>query len=426
MTRPLAALALLLALLGCSAPAGTTIADPPLEGEQTWYGVIGPLVATRCGICHRDGDIAPFALDTYEQVKAMASAVSAAVTARRMPPFPPEQTDESGCPRIDDVRRMSEQERTVLLDWLANGAPEGTPRTLPAVPKNEPLGPPDETWQVSEPYTGTGTDDYRCFVVAPTLLTSIPVAALSVKPGNRKVVHHSAVYLVGPNELAAVRKLDADDPKAGYGCFGGVGVANAAPAGLWVPGNDAPVVPPHMGVGYYLAPGWGFVVQQHYNYSAGLESDQSAVVLWRANAFVTETPHTLTVGNMSFSIPPRAMGFAAEGSGDFTAARTASTLTSTAEGRIYTVWGHQHLLGRSFEMTLLRSDGSEQCLLRIPRWQYGWQSIYRLKSFVDAKVGDRLRVRCEWDNPSDHSVSYGEGTADEMCFGAVAMLDPGT
>ena len=52
---------------------------------------------------------------------------------------------------------------------------------------------------------------------------------------------------------------DADDG-AGYSCFGGVGVTAAYPTGLWVPGNDAPLVPPHEGVGYYLPVGWAFVV----------------------------------------------------------------------------------------------------------------------------------------------------------------------
>jgi hypothetical protein len=31
-------------------------------------------------------------------------------------------------------------------------------------------------------------------------------------------------------------------------------------------------------------------------------------------------------------------------------------------------------------------------------------------------TGDVLRTRCTWKNPTDNVISFGEGTADEMCF----------
>jgi hypothetical protein len=37
---------------------------------------------------------------------------------------------------------------------------------------------------------------------------------------------------------------------------------------------------------------------------------------------------------------------------------------------------------------------------------------------VDSEVhfGERVRTTCEWSNPDDHVVTFGEGTDDEMCF----------
>src|SRR5262245_34744475 len=137
--------------LAC-APTPRTIPDPNLDGPKTWSGVIGPLVATRCSICHKSGDIGPFPLELYAQVKLKAASIEAAVESRRMPPFPPEQSEESGCPRLDDVRRMSEAERAVLLAWLKDGLPEGDPGKEPVVPKNEPLGPPTDQWDMPEEY----------------------------------------------------------------------------------------------------------------------------------------------------------------------------------------------------------------------------------------------------------------------------------
>src|SRR5581483_2553918 len=41
----------LVVLFAACAPSPTHLNDPPLDGDKTWSGVIGPLVATRCGIC---------------------------------------------------------------------------------------------------------------------------------------------------------------------------------------------------------------------------------------------------------------------------------------------------------------------------------------------------------------------------------------
>ena len=75
-------------------------------------------------------------------------------------------------------------------------------------------------------------------------------------------------------------------------------------------------------------------------------------------------------------------------------------------------------------MDLIRADGSTQCLLRIPRWDFNWQSIYKLKQFITVKPGDKVRTTCTWDNPRPAEVKFGEGTADEMCLGSVALLNP--
>ena len=36
---------------------------------------------------------------------------------------------------------------------------------------------------------------------------------------------------------------------------------------------------------------------------------------------------------------------------------------------------------------------------------------------IDLKKGDKLTTRCGWINNSDNTVSFGEKTGDEMCFG---------
>lgn len=408
-------------LAGCV--ANPSSAPPPvsLEGERTWYGAIGPLVGQRCALCHRPGEIGPFPLETYEQVKGSLALVRDAVASKAMPPFPPEQSEASGCPPIDDGRKMSDAERAFLIAWLDDGAPEGERRELPRPQPAAPLGAPSDVWPMPEAYTTRGVgDEYRCMLLEPKHVAALPVAALSVLPGNRAIVHHSAIYLIPADQLDAVRQLDRADEGVGFDCFGGVGVERAYPAGLWVPGNDAPLVPPRGNVGYYFPVGWGVVVQQHY-FSTQPQQDTSSVALWRGGFVFPEVPYAGVFGDVSFSLPPRSKTTIETTTVVRPADSPYALFNQANAGSVYAVWAHMHLRGQAMEMDVIRPDGTEQCLLRIPRWDFHWQSIYRLANPVAVKAGETIRVRCHFDNVSNEPISYGENTGDEMCFATISM-----
>jgi hypothetical protein len=425
--KQLACVAFVALLVGCGKSNVSTPDPVSLDGDKTWYGVIGPLVTSKCAVCHRTGDIAPFPLETYEEVQVQLGAMHDAVSQGIMPPFPPDQSDESGCPKIEDVRQISADERNALLAWIEAGAPEGTPRTLPPAKPNKPLGDPAHRWPMPQAYTSKATngDDYRCFLIRPDNITDIPVAAVSVEPGERSVVHHAAVFLIPPDQIQSVKDLEAADDTPGYDCFGGIGITEAYPAGVWVPGNDAPLVPPASNVGYYLPPGWAWVMQVHYNVHGQAPADQSAIVLWEGDFVITQVPHAIVGGNVDFTLPPMSTT-TVTATANVTAKNVTPAINSGWEGRVYAVWGHEHLLGKSVEMDLVHADGSTQCLLHIPRWDFHWQSIYRLKDsdFMNVKAGETINVKCTYDNTTERVVGYGENTSDEMCFVSLALLDP--
>ena len=52
-------------------PGETTSQE--LVDAPTWYQDVAPIVVSRCGGCHRDGGIAPFALDSYEAAAPWAT-----------------------------------------------------------------------------------------------------------------------------------------------------------------------------------------------------------------------------------------------------------------------------------------------------------------------------------------------------------------
>ena len=99
------------------------------------------------------------------------------------------------------------------------------------------------------------------------------------------------------------------------------------------------------------------------------------------------------------------------------------------------VVGHMHLRGRSITIELNPDGEDAQTLLHIPDWNFDWQGQYWYQQPVPVQRGDTLRITCVYDNSGpiegpDHStlqpryMTWGEGTKDEMCIGAMNYLEP--
>ena len=93
-------------------------------------------------------------------------------------------------------------------------------------------------------------------------------------------------------------------------------------------------------------------------------------------------------------------------------------------------------LGKQAKMRIERGDGTNECLIHIPDWDFGWQGGYFLKEPTTMYAGDKLRLECEWDNSAENQpiidgekaapqdVKWGEGTGDEMCLGILYVTEP--
>ena len=56
---------------------------------------------------------------------------------------------------------------------------------------------------------GTGTDDYRCFLLDPHLAKDAFLTGTFVQPGNAEVVHHVILFAVPPDMVADAEAMDA-------------------------------------------------------------------------------------------------------------------------------------------------------------------------------------------------------------------------
>ena len=88
--------------------------EPETQGDLlTWHGQIKPLVERSCAGCHTEGSVAPFTLETYDDVVAWLPLVVESVRDRTMPPW----LAEPDCNNYVGDFSLSEEERESILAW---------------------------------------------------------------------------------------------------------------------------------------------------------------------------------------------------------------------------------------------------------------------------------------------------------------------
>src|SRR4051812_39669181 len=94
---------------------------------------IAPILYQNCTGCHRPGQVAPFALMTYDDA-AKRSGLIATVTGKRyMPPW----KAESGYGHFADERHLTDAQIAQIAEWAKAGAPEAMRRVSPSRPSSQ-------------------------------------------------------------------------------------------------------------------------------------------------------------------------------------------------------------------------------------------------------------------------------------------------
>src|SRR5258706_1599689 len=380
--------------------------QPPL----TFYQDIAPIVWHRCSPCHRPGEIGPFTLLTYDDVRGRAAQI-AAVTARRlMPPWKP----EPGAGTSQNERRLSDQELQKLQGWIADGAPAGDrsppTQTPPLWNDGWGLGPPDLIVKMPEPYTvpADGADLFRTFVIPVPVERPRYVRALLFRPDNARVVHHANL---GIDRTRSSRQLDARDPEPGY--VGGMVQDARYPEGQmlgWTPGQAAHPSPP--GMAWRLEPGSDLVAQLHLQPTGKPERLQVSVGLYFTDEAPQRAPLGLRLGSETIDI--------AAGDREYT---IADQYVLPVDVELMAIQPHAHNLARRMEASATFPDGATRPLIAIADWDFRWQDVYRYVQPVSLPKGTTIAMRYTYDNSAANPrnphqpparVIWGQNTSDEM------------
>lgn len=409
-------------------------ADPPEPPPvpATYHKDVRAILESSCNGCHKKGGIGPILFNTYTLAKAQSGRIAKAVSERIMPPWLADQS----CISYKHDRSLPQEQIDKIMDWFKNGTPEGDEKDYVApTPKELPkLERVDTTVTLRKPYTPLrAPDDYRCFVMnwAPT--TSKYVTGFEVKPGNHATVHHAVIYLVSPKDAAQYDKLETQSSTAGYRCFGTPGGESGIPVilGAWAPGMTAINYPKDTGIP--VEPGSRVVLQIHYNTvpNTSVDPDQTSIdfkladkVIYSAAVAPLVDPLWL-FGSKKMPIPANQKDIKHE--------YTIDPAIIIGEDKNLVVHGiamHMHLLASSGRIEVRNVNTKKnQCLVNIPRWDFGWQISYLFQKPFTMGPGDRLYLQCMFDNTKDNQpiidgtkatpvdVYWGSGTGDEMCMG---------
>ena len=390
----------LLALLPSAAAA---------QGQLTFNQDIAPIVWARCASCHRPGEIGPFSLITYDEVRRHAAQIADLTARRIMPPWKP----VAGKGEFQSERRLTDRELQTLQQWLAAGAPEGDAAALPPLPNwsgGWQLGVPDLVVSMPEPYAvpADGTDVFRTFVIPIPVSGPRYVRAIEFHPGNARVVHHANL---GVDRTRSSRQLDARDPEPGY--TGSMERDADYPEGQmlgWTPGQ-APHPAPD-GTQWRLEPGSDLVVQLHLQPTGKAERVAVTVGFFFTDVAPTRAPIGLRLGSETIDIPPGAPDYL-----------VFDRYRLPVDVEVLAVQPHAHNLGRRMEATADLPDGTRRWLIEIDDWDFRWQDVYRYAAPLVLPKGTTLSMRYTYDNSAGNlrnphrpptRVVWGQNTTDEM------------
>ncbi len=411
MKRLLIPAALATAIAVCMGVArGVTFAEHP--APVTFAEQVAPIIFARCVSCHRPGEAAPFALQSYDDVAKRGRLIAAVTRAGYMPPWKAEPASY----RYKDERRLTREEIDLIGRWVAEGMPKGDLDRLPPVPTYPSgwrLGQPDLVLEMPKGYhvPADGPDIYRSFVIPLQLADQKWIRAIELRPSARTVVHHVLFFADASGQA---RRADAADGEAGFSGVrrGGLG---AAALGGWAVGQQPHFYPD--GIAIALPARSDLVLQYHFHPTGKPEEERSVVGLYFADRAPDRRLSAIQLPVLfgyfaGIDIPAGARNFTVDDS-----------FVLPVDVEAVAIGAHAHYLGRTMTMTATLPDGTEKTLLSITDWDFAWQDRYVFDGFVPLPRGTRLRTHVSWDNSADNPrnpsnppvrVRWGEQSFDEM------------
>ena len=458
-----------------SATVQVSAADAPTFNKD-----VAPILFEKCATCHRPGAGGPMALTAFSEVRPWARAIKARVTKHEMPPW-------SADPRFGAYTNdtsLSQKQIETIAAWVDGGMPEGT-GSAPAMPKYDDGGwrlvngrPPDIILEMPTEYELPAEGQVPIFRVwdKNPFTEDVFIEALQIRPTNRQVTHHSALYGRKLPEGTTLQKQVAwpGGPELSYiptyadgsivNVLSGLGgnlssaiTANGSPESGDVtmrfnvkPGDKVPVInktrqateEDDERLMFYLpgadfqqfAPGSAkrirasnaLMWEVHYSPDGKPETDKERIGLWFApKDKVQKEVHIIRNGSGQHIIENGEVGSTQNlppippGAADW---KITAIQPFTQDVTLNTMQPHMHLRGKDMTYVAKYPDGHEEILLSVPKYDFNWQNTYIPTKPIKLPAGTVLETVGHYDNSvrnrfnpmPNRPALWSEQTWDEM------------
>lgn len=393
-------------------------------GSPTFYRDVLPILQQNCQNCHRAGNIAPIAFESYEQTRPFAAAIRHAVEERTMPPW---FADPSVGHFANDPS-LSTSEIATIAAWAEAGAPAGEKKEArPARHWVEGwnIPGPDLILKMPQPVAlpAKGQIEYTYEIVPTHFAEDRWVQMAQVLPGLPANVHHAVVYIRPPDShwlrhapvgvpFTASTLSDPEDRRGAHWTDSDILL-------VYAPGSSPDEWPANLAK--LIPAGSDIVFQMHYTTNGHAAPDQTGIGLIFSKQAPAGRVLTLQLTNDHFLIPPGDPNYRVEARG-----------TLPNDATLLGFMPHMHLRGKRFEYNLVHRNGNArgkpayeiEPLLRV-NYHFHWQMSYRLAKPRFLKAGTELQAVAWYDNSENNphnpdpqaAVRWGEQTSEEMMVG---------
>lgn len=381
---------------------GCLVALPEAERREAHANIsyaddIAPILIDKCVKCHREGGIAPFAMNEYNVIKGFAPMIREVIRTKRMPPWHAD-------PHIGEFandRSMSNERVQTLVHWIEAGAPRGEGEDPLASHNAERpewvLGEPDLVIDIpATDVPATGVVDYKYINVKNPMDHDVWVSAVDLIPGSREALHHVITTFGYINPQAETGFISA-------GILGG-----------YVPGADGEVFPE--GTGMLLKAGMDLQFQMHYTTFGKEVTDVSRMGLYFHDEPPGEVLEQRFMMNTQIMIPAGVKEHTEE-----------VAWTVDKDIVLHTMIPHSHFRGKASDFIAHYPDGREEVLLSVPDYDFNWQTTYEFAEPKMLPAGTKIIHHTTWDNSTQNpanpdpaiDVTWGQQSWEEMLFGAI-------
>ena len=386
-------------------PVSYPIKAAHLQQVPSYEKEIGPIIAQNCAACHREGGIAPFALDSHTMVMGWSQMIREVLMTKRMPPG---QIDSHIGDFINDMV-LADEDAQKIVHWIEAGSPKDgstDPLTELVWPETEwAFGEPDYIVEIPEQsIPATGVLDYYNVMVELDLEEDRWVRASQYIPGDHTVLHHTLHSLIAPGETRGGSLLGGEPDRP-----------DIAP---YIPGQGPRMEPPN--TGGLLKAGTRIAMQMHYTTTGKESVDASRIGLWfYPKGFV---PEERMSGQCAchftptwVNIPPLDPDY-----------EMTQSFTIEKDAKLFAFTPHMHFRGKRMRFYAEYPDGTSEELINIANYNYNWQLAYTYREPKSVPAGTIITATGAFDNSeqnkmnpdANRSVPWGLQSRDEMFFGA--------